>query len=281
MVRPTDGACWIGWLDQTLLNFNQAVSTAIAAASTGAVIKAPTSVRCWLDYVLDNDIEIPTLGYWQRYVMNAGNETIRALGLGSAGPKNTKPIERLVGIYELFNLLGLGGCTTSDNITGVFAEALGISRVTNVDGLVKNFLKNTGSLRSPKGGNGASALHAGAGNPFTMGATPSNALNASTLAYLPLRSPGRMQEITKAPKYAGDLTWTQTYTTTPVSGQHVIVVQSIREFTKDHANDLAARANRAGAPMAVPFANGEGLGTAYSKRGPSGLQGLPRKLLTK
>jgi hypothetical protein len=278
MVRPTDQMPWVGWLDQTLLNFYLAPSTAIAAVSTGAVIKATTSLRMGLDYVLDNDLEIPTLSYWQRYTHNAGSETIRALGLGSAGPKGTKGVERLVGIYELFNVWGFGGCTTADNITAVFLEQLGLSRVTNVDMLVKNYLKTLGGVRSPKGGNGASALHAMAGNPYTMGATPSNRLNASTLAYLPLRAPGRDQEITKVPKFAGDLVVTQTYTSTPSSGQHILVVQSIREFTTEMARELAARANRSGAKVRVPLADGSTEQMALATRTPSGLQGLPRKV---
>jgi hypothetical protein len=278
MVRPTDQACWIGWLDQTLINFTQAVATAIAAVSTGAVIKAPTTVKVGLDYVLDNDLDIPTLAFWQRYTHNAGSETIRALGLGSNGPKATMNFERILGIYELFNVWGFGGCTTSDIITAVFLEQLGLSRVTNVDMMVKNYLKVLGGPRSPKGGIGATVPHAMAGNPFTMAASPNNALNASTLAYLALRAPGRQQEITKAPKFAGDLIVTQTYSATPNSGQHILVVQSIREFTPEMVTELQARANRAGAPRDVPLANGGNLAVATKKRGARGMRSLPRSV---
>jgi hypothetical protein len=280
MVRPTDQACWIGWLDQTLLNFTVAISTAIAAVSTGAVIKTPTSVKAGLSYVLDNDLEVPTLAFWQRYVHNAGSETIRALGLGSNGPRNTLGFERVLGLYELFNVWGFGGCTTSDNITAVFLEQLGLSRVTNVDLFVQTYLRCLG-FHGPKGGNGANALHAMAGNPFTMASTPNGTLNASTLAYLALRAPGLMQEITKAVKFAGDLIITQSYTTTPSSGQHIIVCQSIREFTDDMVRELRARANRAGAGNDIPLANNGSLGGAMAKRKNNGnaFKGLPRSVV--
>ncbi len=278
MIRPTDQATWIGWLDQTLLNVTIAVSTAIAAVSTGAVIKTPTTVKMGLDYVLDNDLEVPTLAFWQRYTHNAGSETIRALGLGSNGPRATLNFERILGIYELFNVWGFGGTTTSDIITAVFLEQLGLSRVTNVDMLVKNYLKVIG-FHGPKGGNGNNALHALAGNPFTMAATPNNALNASTLAYLALRAPGLQQEITKAVKFAGDLIVTQSYSTTPSSGQHILVVQSIREFTPDMVRELRARANRAGAGEDIPLANGGSLAGAAKKRGARGMRGLPRAVV--
>jgi hypothetical protein len=284
MIRPTDQACWIGWLDQTLLNFNLAIATAIAAVSTGAVIKAPTTVKMGLDYVLDNDLEVPTLSFWQRYTHNAGSETIRVLGMGSNGPKATQNFERILGLYELFNVWGFGGTTTSDIITAVFLEQLGLSRVTNVDMFVRNFLKVLGGPRTPKGGAGANALHAMAGNPYTMAATPNNTLNASTLAYLALRAPGRQMEVTKAPKFAGDLIITQTYSATPNSGQHIIVAHSIREFTPEMSRELAARANRAGAQVRVPFANGGSVAGALAKKGGDqgatgrGLKGLPRAI---
>lgn len=280
MVRPTDQACWIGWLDQTLLNFTQAISTRIADVSTGAVIKTPCTVKAGLDYIIDNHLEIPTIAYWARYTHNAGSELIRALGLGKGGPQNTKLVERLVGIYELFNVFGFGATTTSDNVLAVFCEQLGLTRVTNVDFIVKNYLKLLGPVRGPKGGNGTSALHALAGNPYTMGATPSNALNISTLGYLALRAPGLRQEITKVPKFAGDLMVTQTYTTTPSSGSHILVVQSIREFVPEMRKELLGRANRAGASENIPLADGTPLTPATAKKngGARGLHGLPRSI---
>jgi hypothetical protein len=280
MVRPQDMACWIGWLDQTLLNFTVGLSTTIAAVSTGAVIKTPTTLQCGLDYILDNKLEVPTLAFWHRYQHNAGTNTIRLNAMGSFGPKATKKVERLVGLHELMNVAGLGGATTADNVTRVLFEQRGMDRVVNVDFLVKNYLKVSGYPRGPKGGNGNNALHDLAGNPYTMAATPNGKLNDSNLMYFSLMAGSKGQEITKVWKFAGDLTLTQEYTTIPSSGAHLVVAQSIREFEPDMVNELKARAGLGQRPHDVPLANGDTIQDATSSGNSArNLQGLPRQVL--
>jgi hypothetical protein len=276
MIRPTDQACWIGWLDQLLMNFSVGAASTIAAVSTGAVIKTPSTLQCWMDYVLDNKLEVPNLAFWHRYEHNAGSQTIRLLSMGSFGPKATKKVERILGLYELMNVSGLGGATTSDNITRFFFEQRGVDRVTNVDAVVKNYLRVVGYPRGPKGGNGNNALHDLAGNPYTMAATPNTTLNASTLMYFPITAPGRQMEVTKAWKFAGDLTITQEYTTTPTTGSHKVVAQTIREFEPAMVKELLARAGKTSASVDVPLANGNSSATEIKKGGPRKLQGLPR-----
>lgn len=277
MSRPHDQAMWIGWLDQTLLNFTVGLSTAIATVSTGAVIKGTNTLQCSMDYILDNDLEVPTLAFFHRYEHNAASNTIRLLSMGSFGPKATKKVERLMGLYELMNVAGLGGATTADNVTRILFEQRGMDRVVNVDMLVKNYLKVIG----PRGGGslGTTPLHALAGNPFTMAATPNGALNASTLMYFPLLAPGRRMEVTKAWKFAGDLVLTQEYTTTPTSGTHKVVAHSIREFEPEMVRELMARAGRGDRPRDVPLADGNALHSEVAKGGNRKFQGLPRKVL--
>jgi hypothetical protein len=256
--RPHDFAPWIGWLDQTLITYHAGVTTALDAVSTGVVLEATSNLSMQLSYIVDNHLEVPVLAHWKKYTHNAGSNTIKMLDVGGeAGLNGVQKYTRLAGLYECFDQLGMGGPDGADNITQIVCEQLGISRTVNIGAMVRNYLRLIGNNRGPKGGVGASTpLHDGAGNPYTMAAAPNGALNASTLAYMAITSPGRMAEITKIVKIAADLELTQTYTTTPSSGSHVMIALGIREFTPAKKKELQARANRLGRPVSVPLADG-------------------------
>jgi len=275
--RPHDTTPWVGWLNKTVINFSLAVSTALDGVSTGAVLKASTTLQMWLDYHLDQDLELTTLPYWQQYTRSANGNTIMLENIGAAkGLKGVEPFSRILGVFEHTDQAGMGGPDGADNLTEFYCPALGIQRLVNVDSLFRAYRAYAIRRSAVVGGNGTSALHNGAGNPETMAATPSATLSSATAMYIPIRAPSADLEVTKAPKLRGDLEITQRYTTTPSSGTHRFTFLELKQYTKDMKQELKARANRAGNSTQPVLADGSDIEDVYSDTNPRRINSASR-----
>src|SRR6185295_9518274 len=137
--RPADFMPWMGWLENTICKFFLATSTAIAAVSTGAVIKATTNVQMWMEYVVDKTLDAVSLPYWRLFKQSAtGGTTFLMANIGANdGWKRCQDWIRLAGIYLLTSNAGMGAIDTADNITAFACERLEIDRIENVDSLVR------------------------------------------------------------------------------------------------------------------------------------------------
>lgn len=258
LTRPHDAAPWVGWLDKTIVKFFLGTTTAIDAVSTGAVIEATSNLQMWMDYILDNDLEIPTLSYWQRYSRAAaGGSTITLEGVGAKkGLKGVEDFDRIAVLAQHCDVAGFGGPDGADNITRVYIPMLGLERLTNVDAIFAGYRAQC--IRRPVhvGGNGTSALHDGAGNPETMAAAVNAVQNSATAMYVPLRMPSPDQEVTKLPKFYGDLEITEEFTSAPSSGSHVFTIGSIKQLDVSAKRDLLALAGIRGATATKRLADG-------------------------
>lgn len=273
--RPADFMPWLGWLENTICRFTLATSTTIAAVSTGAVIKATTNVQMWLDYVVAKDVDAVSLPYWRMFRQSAsGGTTVLLANIGANdGWKRMQEWIRLAGLFLLSSNAGMGGTDTTDNITAFQCARLEIDRVENVDSLVRRYKAMIGGHAGPYTGIGTSnaPTHDGAANPETMAATPNSTLNSSTLMYLPLLAAGRQTQMTKLPKWKGDLELAFGFTTPPSSGEHRVMAYGVRALT---AADSAELLTMAGSKKAAKAFAGNAPGDAHS---PTRFAGIPNR----
>lgn len=244
-----DFGVWMGWLDKTQIEFTLGTTTALDAVSTGMVTEATCNIQGWTEHTLDKRNAIPVMSLWRLFTHNASSKTIYArdwLGTGGlSGP--TIGAARVAGVYELFDVLGLGGPDGADNILTFQCDKLGWSSlVQQFDAVVAQHLRTVGYRPHPKGGVGTSAVHDRAGNPYTMDAAVNAGLNNANLGYIALRTCSPNQELVRLPLFpaAGDLEITQTYTTTPTSGNHQILVNTIKSWAAQFRAELAMRARQ-------------------------------------
>lgn len=248
LYRPQDTGIWLGWLANTEIKFYLNTTAALDAASTGAVLEATSNLQMWCDYDVMSDVDIPVLPYWALHTQNAGGNEIIIRGLG--GEQGLKGVNggdkggfRLAGLFELMNVGGLGGATTSDNITELQAIQLGQDRFANIDALFYRYRKLTGR-GAPRSSNGTSAAHDGAGNPELLSATPNATMNSATAMYVPIMAPSKGQQLTKLPKVYGDISLIQSYTSAVTSGQHKVASFGFYELSDAAKGDLMRRAGR-------------------------------------
>lgn len=257
---------WIGWLANMQVSVNVAASTAIAQFSTGAVIKAPTTLRAWVEAVPTKRLSFPTFSQWRNYqVPAAGSNQALLQNIGQQGGLTcVVPGSRLASILEMCNVLGLGGATTADNYTSYQMDQLSQPVTTNVDAFLLDYIDNMGRPQRLRGATGATVMHPMAGNPYTLAATP-NTVNAATAMFMPWRTPGRDAEIGKQPKYQGNLTAYRTFTSTPSSGNYPFITNELRELSQASATQLGQMAGLTAAQLSAAQRNFDG-GAATSRR---------------
>jgi len=239
-VRSDDFMPWTGWLNALSLTVNIATASTIAAVSTGAVTETPCTVRAWLETFPSLEPKIPMMSQLNRYVQAAaaGSTTVLLLNVGqSFGLTGVLVGSRIAALFELMNKLGFGGASTADLFTAFQCSDLGQDVVNSPDSFVLSFLRQIGH-RGPISGNGASPIHDGAGNPYTMAATPNNLLNDSNLAYMPWRFSSPDQPRETLVKYSGNLAVTRFFSAVPTTGSHIFVTNEWRQFDSSQTRML-------------------------------------------
>jgi len=238
---------WLGWMQNLILTVNIATATTIAAVSTGAVTKAPCTIKAWIEAYPAMEPCVPLINQWTRFTQAAaaGSTSMLLQNVGQAnGLTGVMNGSRLAALVELMNVLGYGATSTSDNYTQFQSSDLGQPVANNVDGFVGSFLSQIGH-RGPISGIGASTpIHDGGGNPYTMAATPNNALNATTLGYLAWRFPATDQLLQLVLRWRlGNLNITRFFTSTPTTGSYIVLCNEIRQTDATMRASLLAAAN--------------------------------------
>jgi hypothetical protein len=268
-IQPEAFWPWVGWLKDMTVQTNLALSTAIAAVSTGAVVKTSMTISAWIEaYVLPQPIRF-LISQWNRYLTNAasGNTSVLLQNVGQPnGLNGAVPGCRINAIFELMNVLGLGGASTGDLFTSFQSNELGQDITYNPDAFVSAYKSLTGHA-GPINGFGATPGADGAGNPNTMASTPNGSLNNVAIAYMPWRFPSKNQRIENCVKWAGgNITLTRNFSTVPTTGTHTIYTNEIRELDGAKWRELSALANLGNVPAAVltdrPLRRGQAEGQA-------------------
>jgi len=245
--KPHHFAPWLGWLNATKITTYIAASTAIAAYSTGAVTEAPCSVSCWIEYVVSSELILPAFAQYHLYESPAsGGTTVTVQGIGTSnGMADVKDGSRLACLLELCNT-GLGGATDASAVTAVTIPQLGLDLTQNIDSFFSAFRRAMGGHRGPIALSATVPVPDRGGDPYSMTSTVSGALNDGTALYIPWRFVGRNQQITKLPRFFGDLRVTRTFSSTPSSGKYRFVTCELREFGEAKKKEMIAKTGRAG-----------------------------------
>lgn len=247
--KPHHFAPWLGWLNQTEVTLYLAPNTAIGSVSTGAVTEAPCTVYCWADYVTSNELLIPTVNQWNLYTQPAnGGNSMLLQGIGTKhGLDGVKDGSRINAMLELFNVLGLNGATTADNITSITIPAIGMDITVNIDSFFGAYRDAMGGHKGAVADSATVPVPDRGGHPYPQTSAVSGSLNDATAMFLPVRFPGLNQQLTKLLRIGGDVEVTQTYTSTPSSGTHRWLLNEMRELSEDKKKELVGRTGKKGA----------------------------------
>ncbi len=219
---------WVGWDRNAKITITLAASTAIAAVSTGAVIKTSAAFRVWQASYSFRRPPKPVISAWKRYlsVVATGGNTVTLRNYGDPGSlKNVSKQVRIAHLLELMNVLGLGGVSTLDTITSFECDIFNQLKVDNVIALYMEYRRMFGHQAS-------SAVHDGAGFPNTMAATPNGDLKAATMMFMPIRYTSvqqRVQNLMRWPVPA-DLEYKRDQAAGgPSSGNHFVLSNELHE----------------------------------------------------
>lgn len=237
---------WVGWMRDMELTVTIAAATAIAAASTGAVTKAPCTITAWLECYTAPQLILPAISQWNRYTTTAANGQTLALlqnvGLSGNGLVDAEQRVRLAAMLEVMSPLGLGGASTGDLFTSFGCPELHQDQTSNIDGFLTSFRSMVQGRGRPGSLSASIAAHDGAGGLHTMAATPNGSPFSSTLKFIPWRYMPLNGRIEFAPKVHGNLTLNRGFTVAPSSGLHLIITNEIRQLTGGKLNQLQAEA---------------------------------------
>lgn len=286
--RPHHFAPWVGWLKDTKVTTFIAANDVLDDAQTGALL-SEVVVSGWVEYVVSEELLIPTINQWHKYeVPAAGGKTAILNGIGTAnGLNDVLDGARLGGLYELMAAETAGGlaimgagASTADNYTAVNIPQLGQDQFEFVDAFFRAYRVAMGGHRGPIEAAGVTpAIHDRAGNPNSMdlGAAPAATLNTDKALYIPWRSVGRDQQLTKIAKFFGDLKILRQFTNTPASGTYAFVTNEFRELGEGKKKELVGKTGR---PARFETIWGPGTkGTADNQRHPKRQATLPQRVV--
>lgn len=250
---------WVGWMREMELIFTVAAASAIAAASTGAVVKAPCTLTAWLECYVSPQLALPAISQWNKYTTTAANNQTLALvqkmGMTGNGINDVEERSRLLALLEVMSPLGLGGASTGDLFTSFSCPELSQDQTNNIDGFLTSFRSAIQKRGNPGSLSASIATHDGAGGLHTLAATPNGSLFSSTLKFIPWRYAPLNGRIEYAPKVYGDLTLNRGFTSPPSSGLHLIITNEIRQLTEGKKKALLGDANISPNTPRVPFSS--------------------------
>lgn len=280
--RPHQSAVWLGWLKDTKITTYLAAASVVGALSTGAVIKAPTNVQMWAEYVVSDELIMPWMNNFHRYQAPAAGGTTAILsGIGTAnGYNDVLNGSRVLGMFELMSGTP-GGPTTADNYTSVSIPQINQDVTVNIDGFFAAYWRAIGGHRGPIASAAGVAQHDRGGNPRGMstsqGSFTGDLLNNASAFYIPWRAPGMDQMLTKALKFFGDLKVTRTFTSAPSSGTFYFVLNEARELGDQKKQQMIAATGKSGTLETIWGSGSKG--TADNARHPRRSAVLPERVV--
>jgi hypothetical protein len=243
--KPHETAQWTGFFDQGLLEGSLDTSAVLDGDYTGAVLKATTQLRAWIEYLPSPDIFLGVPVQWRdREIAGGGSQPVLT-GVGQetqlTGVRPGCGLAFLAWLTDATGI-GLGGPDGVDNITQYELPWRNQKMVRNLDPLFLNLRRAVGGRKvGPTAGTGTTIMGDGAGWPSTMDATPNNRPGAdSQKLCLPLVFPGLDAETSKFQRVNGNLKVNFT-TTAAISNAHRFLSCEFMEF-EDRQIDTMFRA---------------------------------------
>jgi len=228
---------WTGLLEGGTLEVKCDVSTVFDGDSTGAVIKAPTNFRAWLELQPQPEAVIHTPMHFREYLLPGSTTRHQLLDMGA--PDGLKGIDISKGaglafLGQLFNPTGLGlsGATTFDIVTGLDIPWRDQDRIDAVDSLFASmYAMKKRNISSGGGGVKGSTITNDYGWPYSIASSNGAAFDAtndnshSGAMFLPLVTPGYDMETAKLQSVKGARDINITYSATPSSQQRFLSLE--------------------------------------------------------
>lgn len=238
--KPHECSPWGGFFEGGTFEVKLDTTTVFDGDSTGAVIKAPSNLRAWMEMIPSPEAVVHTPIHWREHIL-PGSTTKHAIqDMGS--PDGLQGIDAskgvgLGGLYYLTNATGIGlsGAGTAANITQFDIPWRDQIRVDVPDALFMSMEAHMGHNRASRNG-----THDASGFPYTIAATPNGDLNDAAALIVPLVTMGRDLETSKLQTVAGAKEINFAYTATPSGSAHFLGCY-FPVYSQDYIAMLAAR----------------------------------------
>lgn len=242
-VKAHETAPFIGWFEQGELEARLGLSTVLDSDYAGAVLKATTTWRAWIEYLPSPDNAIGVPFQFREYIVPGSTTEFTLRGIGSSiglkGIANTGC--GLVALAWLTDATGIGlaGADGVDEINRIDIPFRSQVSTDIVDPYFLSLRRTTGKV----GFGGALAattfVHDGGGWPYTLAATPDNTLANAQAMFLPIIMPGEDFETSKAQHVKGDQVVNIGFGTAP-SGSSRFVSLELLEYDVPQLGMLTA-----------------------------------------
>lgn len=222
--KPHETAVWTGMLEGGTLECKLDLSTVFDGDSTGAVLKAPTNFRAWLELMPAPEAVIHTPMHFREYQTPGSTTRHQLLDMGAPDGLKGIDIGRGAGLAALMYLtdatgIGLGGADGIDNITGLDINWRDQDRIDNPEAfMVALWNLKRRMISSGGGGVKGTTITNDLGWPFAVAdANSANLAGASgSGAYVfPVCMPGYDCETSKFQSVKGARDINFAYTATP------------------------------------------------------------------
>lgn len=227
--KPHETSQWVGLFDQGLLEGTLDVSTALDGDYAGAVIKATTALRAWVEYIPSPDDFLGCPVQWREREIAGGGSQPTLVGVGQE--TQLQGVRTGCGLMWLSMLtdatgIGMSGPDGTDNITQIELPWRSQKLLRNLDPYFLTLRRAAGRRVGPVAGQGTTIIHDGAGWPFTMSDTPNNRPAASSQSmFLAPVFPGRDAETSKFQRVNGNLRINLTVTAAITTSHRVVTCE--------------------------------------------------------
>lgn len=235
-VKPHETAQWIGLFDQGELEHRLAASTVLDGDYAGAVLKATTTIRAWVEYYPSPDVSVGCPFQFREYIVPGNSTEFVLRGVGqSSGLRGTVPGSGLIMLAWLTDATGIGlsGADGVDEINRIDIPWRSQVSIDVVDPFFSSLRRMVGKRVGPIMTVTSAVPADGAGWPYTIAATPYNSLANAQAMLLPLIMPGPDFETSKAQRVQGDLVINLGFGSVP-SGSSRFVTCELLEYSIEH-----------------------------------------------
>lgn len=244
LADPQECTDWIGFYDGGVFEGTVDVSSVYDGDYAGAVIKAPTTLRSYVELEPSHDRWIGCPTQWRERQITGGGPLPTLTGVGEE--TDLIGVQAGCGLAALLWLtdatgIGLSGPDGVDNFTAMEVPWRGQPNLRNLDPLYLNLRKTQNHRVAPVAGTGGAMTADGAGWPTTMAVTTGvdnrPAADAQKL-FLPIIYPGSEMYTSKVAKVNGNLP-VSFNVTAAISGTHRFVSWELLQYTDEHLAKLA------------------------------------------
>jgi hypothetical protein len=233
---PLLTAMYLKALDKTEIKLNVAGTGCLDGVSTGATISgADCSLSGTVTYLPHSHFFRPMVAYYKIDAPSSNSDGLTFNSFGDAGPRCTKPVDNVMDLAQVSNLLGLPGNTTISNITRILGSQIGLDDVQNLDQFV------LARLRAQLIGASGLPKYSENGNYMQVITSPLGGVDRVGLLALHLVQPSVGTSWKNGIPANGQSKITiREELTAPLTTQHAFLVASIRELDDGYVSKISS-----------------------------------------